>query len=318
MNKRALCFALVLFGLSFASAISTDLREGYSPSETILVRIWGNILEPLTANNFVIKKLNVEIPVEHDLKRFGEDYYLWFIAPAEGENYTMHINNIATTISGVQKEINFAQNFSVEKNATSYNVNPGFFITSGNIEFEVFSFADEKTRINTNLAGAELELSPGTNKFKFNLEAEREDRISYISIGDYSLPAYIYGDKNALPSAGENKTIIIYDEPRIIPSKISSIWYRKERPMFSFEVANPTNRRIENAYFEYDDRHLSITPEEKTSFGRNESRFFNVSFISINESLYTTVNLLYEGKRIPLDIELNLTEDAAMAGTKYS
>ena len=54
---------LLILILPFSSAIVTDLRENYSPKETMIVKIAGAFSEPIKEENVEIKRNNVVMPV---------------------------------------------------------------------------------------------------------------------------------------------------------------------------------------------------------------------------------------------------------------
>jgi hypothetical protein len=180
-----------------AFAITTDIKTDYTRGETMIIRIYGNILEPIARGNIdVLRGGYVSVPVEYDIKKLGGNYYLWLIAPKSANNYTLIIKNIATTVQGVNKFVDYRANFSVSENITDYYVNPGFI--SSDRDFEIIAFLNEdmdKT-IETNFQTADyFTLKPGENVLKFYIGDINSTGMMNVTVGRYILPAYIIINK---------------------------------------------------------------------------------------------------------------------------
>jgi len=72
--KRTIYAVLVLMALVFslgtASAISTSIKDSYSPGETIVTGISGNILNSIVPSNIKLeRKGHINIPIDFELKK---------------------------------------------------------------------------------------------------------------------------------------------------------------------------------------------------------------------------------------------------------
>src|SRR3989344_4443489 len=129
LMKLQLCILLFLL-IPFSSAISTNMASTYQPGETMIIEIQGNILQPISLSNVVFKRAHVAIAVIYDVKRIGDKYYLYAQLPLQQNNYTLFINDIATTVSGIVTTTDFNQTFTVSGNIIDYSINPGFAIAT--------------------------------------------------------------------------------------------------------------------------------------------------------------------------------------------
>ncbi len=214
--KKSVCFALgflfFIILINSAFAISTTIKESYLQGETVVSEIAGNILEPIIIDNVkFLKKWHIEAPFESDVKQIGEKYYIWFITPKNETNYTLLIKNIATTISGVNKKIDYEKNFSVLNTISDYSISPGFISTDKNFSIKAILNEDYEKPININLIEkSNFTLKPGENTIKFLVSEINESKSLDLIIGKYTLPAYLKANvKNiAINLTINNKTIL--------------------------------------------------------------------------------------------------------------
>jgi len=193
MNKKILFFMIGCMFVVNVSAISSDLRESYAPSETAIVHLAGNILEPISSSQLKIKKVNQAIGFEGDVVKIGDEYYVWFIAPIAG-NYTLIIENVHTTIGGIPEIVDFAQKFAVIGGRIDYSVNPGVIFKTDNfvVTANLYEDFDKTISIDFPLARA-VTLRPGINYLSFSVEEIIGTQITTINIGQYAIPSYIVG-----------------------------------------------------------------------------------------------------------------------------
>jgi len=194
MKKWLLIFEIV-FLMTNVLAIGTDIKESYSPRETVLTKISGEIYDILTKENIELKRGHIAVPFEYDIAKIQEEYYLWFITPYLENNYTLRIKGITTTMGGLVKKIDYEKNFSVAGNAT-YSIKPGFVSTTKDFEITAQLYEDEKKTIKVNFPyEQEITLKPGENILKFSITRINETGIYNITIGDYAILAYIMPNK---------------------------------------------------------------------------------------------------------------------------
>ena len=183
---------LFVFALPGTFAISTDLKSSYQPGETIIIKISGNILEPIKMRDVLFKRGHVGISLEYNVLKIGGGYYIWANAPTSENNYTLEINNLATTVEGQARQITFEQNFSVLGNKTDYYIKPGAIYTSSDFEITAFLNEDIEKIIEINfISASDFVLKPGENKLSFSIDEIEETGVYNLTIGKYILPAEI-------------------------------------------------------------------------------------------------------------------------------
>jgi hypothetical protein len=210
--RRTIYAVLILmtlvFSLGSALAISTSINDSYSPGETIITQISGNILSPITTGNVELKREgHIGVAFESDVKKLGENYYLWVLAPTLLGNYTLIIKDITTTISGKIQEISYEKNFSISGNLTDYSVKPGFISTNKSFQIKVQLNEDYNKQIDINfLKETNFTLKPGENTLDFSISEINESGLFNLSIGKYNPPVYVQVNKPISISTGGNAT----------------------------------------------------------------------------------------------------------------
>ena len=261
---------IIIFLIPSALAISADFKETYQPSETLIVEISGNILEPIEKEDIELKRKNVLVPFEYDVKRIGKKYFLWAIVPEQENNYSLYINGIVTTQNGKVTETDFIQNFSVSGNIIEYNIKPGFAIIKdqNEIDFTISLNQDIDTTITVNFPEErEIILKPGNNEITFSIE-NIASGIYNISIGKYTLPVGIIKES-------EKKEIIETSLPdfRFNPRVIESIVLTGKDEVFPFVLVNSGTTVLENIVFDYNTDLFLITPEPGDLSAGEEKEF---------------------------------------------
>jgi hypothetical protein len=200
-------FILLVCSLQAASAISTSMKETYEPGETIIAEVYGNILEPIKPENVIFKRGHVAIALEYGINKLGERTFIWAISPEAGNNYTLEIKNIATSVLGKAQTISYEKNFSVAGNITDYSIKPGIVYANADFKIVAQLNRDENIAIKVDFPyERDVGLKPGANTISFSIKNINETKLFNISIGKYIVPAYVISNKTEAYNYG-NLTI---------------------------------------------------------------------------------------------------------------
>jgi len=296
---------LVILLIPSALAISIDMKPIYQPGETMIIEIFGNILEPIAFENIELKRINVQVPWEYDVKRVGEKYYLWGTVPNEENNYTLIIKDIVTAINGVPQNIDFSQNFSTQGELISYSIKPGFVITQDDqFEMVAFLYTDFSETISVNFPEEhELTLDPGENKLTFStLSPNIQPGFSIIQIGIYSVPILIIKEP-------EDGIEILFPEFRFFPTEIESTILIDQEPFYPFRIINVGLDDLTNIVLEYNEDLFFITPDPIGLLGPNESIEFNLSLKVPNQDISEVIIARSGSDTIELPVIVTYTQD---------
>ncbi|MFC1682096.1 hypothetical protein ACFL0X_00595 [Nanoarchaeota archaeon] len=218
MKKEIIIFSLLIL-LPLTTAVQVEMNSEFSQGETLIAKVSGNFLEPLSNQNILFYKGHVRIPVEFDIAKIDQDYYIY--AQLQGKapnNYSISIEDTRYT-----KELNeetddkIVENFSIKNQIADFSIEPGFVITKDDFSIILQNLQDNEiivaTKIKTDSGGEgffdslfgikEIEtkdsatLKPGESK-KINFEikniTEKELRTIELSTEntEYEVPLYIY------------------------------------------------------------------------------------------------------------------------------
>ena len=143
MRREFIFFVLVLLVFPIISAVDVELKTVYDQGETLIARISGNFVDQPTTNNIAFYRGHVKIPMVFDLKKIGDDFYIYalLLDKSEGE-YSLRIDGVryyrATKI--VEDEI--IQNFSISSQTFPFSINPGFIVTSEDFSVNIENLQD--------------------------------------------------------------------------------------------------------------------------------------------------------------------------------
>lgn len=296
---------LLLFVIPFTSAISTTLRDSYDKKETIIAEIKGNILSPINFGDIEFKRRNVGVPLDYGVENIEDKHFVWAVAPDNNGTYTLNVNNIETTVNGVNQIINYTQNFTVSENLTEYSVTPGVINTKKNFIVEITSYLDSDNVVHVNFPHEnDITVKPGKNSFTFSIDSVKETLFAGINIGKYDVPLYV---------PIENKNVFyrqsgIYFEPTNIKRSIVV----GDRPIYIVTIRNPENRSYQNVVFNYDKKLFYISDDKPFSIVSGGRRDFNLTFKNaINKEFSNQIEIDYDNRTVFLPLEIAIADKSS-------
>ncbi len=306
--KRILMLAILFLFLPIAHAITTNMAQTYQPGETMIIKIQGNILQPITPENILFKRAHVPIAVIYEVKRLGSDYYIYAQMPLQPNNYSLFISNIATTVNGVATQIDFDQAFSVLGNITDYSINPGFAVVTDSLNLNAILNLDQPTTIDINFPESQtFTLQPGTNTITLST-SNVAPGVYQAAIGRYTIPIQVLGTSTP-PTQTTNNSISI----RIIPSAIRAVALAGNQTYYVFSIQNTGKNTLNNLLLSYNTNLINVAPYFVSSLQSNQSQQFNLSLSRISGSPISTQIIVQIGEynqSIPINISFttNTTE----------
>ncbi|MBU1988042.1 MAG: hypothetical protein KKD94_01000 [Nanoarchaeota archaeon] len=177
-------------------AVSSDLRDSYAPKETMIGEFSGGILAPIAREQVsVIRDGHIDVAVEYDIRKLGQGYYIWLISPQNTGNYTLKVRDIIAFVGGVPDVVDYEKEFIVAGEIVDYSINPGFVFASDDFEIAATLYESSKTIEIDFPEVREINLVPGTNHIDFPIGDLIGVYSARISVGRYSVPAYILGEE---------------------------------------------------------------------------------------------------------------------------
>lgn len=308
-----------MFILPSVLAISTDLKQSYQPGETLIIEISGNILEPIYPDQVEFKTGkfgNIDVPLQYDIKRLGEKYFLYALLPDEEKNYTLHIKDILTTLNGQSQKIDFSQNFTASGEIAPYSINPGLIITNSEFTLKLISKLDIPQTIETSLEGyANLTLKPGENKISV-FPSSLESGFNKIKFGMYFIPVYFSPSENNDTYFQENETNFREDALVLLPLEIRSTILYSEEIKFPIRLTNLKDLDIEDIRFIYDEE-LFLIDELPEIIPASEYVEFNLLLKNQNSNIDEVIVIMSGEEEIILPVIINFTQNESEVFTPY-
>jgi len=130
--KKGVLFLFAIFLLASVSALSITLPENVNQGSTIIATLQGNILNPITKSDVGFFEGHVQIPLDYDIEKIEDTYYIYALVPYSEKLYTLKINDVYFKENNAFKTADLEANFSSSNLTADFNVNPGFIITREN------------------------------------------------------------------------------------------------------------------------------------------------------------------------------------------
>ncbi len=282
MRKEVYFFVLISFFLvNFCSALSTDMKESYSPGETIIVKVSGNIVQTLSIKQvqFIRAGNFQEVPMIYDLKKLGDSYYLWAISPKIANNYTLILKDVVSSVYGEPVKIEFRQNFSVRGNITDYSISPGFIIADKEFEIQVQLYADEEISISTNFPKErKVTLEPGTTSVSFPFENVVGTELKFITLGKYKVPAYLIGSLSGSSSGSASNKSLTF-----VPTTLTkTLSLERKNKNITFEILNNGKETMKDIKIVYDSGAFSLSPNTEITLKSGERKIYTLAILKEN------------------------------------
>lgn len=295
--------------MPLTSAVSLDMQESYQPKQTIITEISGNILSPIEKEDISLKRKNVQVPIEYDIKRLENKYYLYLIAPQNENNYTLYINDIETTANGIPTTLDFQQNFTVSGEIIPYTIKPGFLTSENDYELSITLNKDLEELISISFPEEHSEtLSPGENTITISTE-NTDLGLHIINVGIYTIPILI---TQTSPSNNSNSETQDSYEVIFLPTNIETTILMGESPRYPLTIYNSGNIISSNLILEYNTEVFIITPSTIPQLLPEEEFYFNLSLKNqdqpINEIIILKSNNIYQEFPVIIDYTQNPDE----------
>lgn len=198
---------VLLFILFFreCSAVSVEMKGDFSQGETLIAKFSGYFLEPILRENIIFYRNHIRIPMESDVARIGENYFIYANLLGKGpNNYSLVIRGVRHMDFTEITEEDIVRNFSITSNWAGFSVNPGFISSDDDFFIEARNLRDEEIILNIKIipsgdkttAEDSIMVNPqGIKKVKFPLLAF-DNGVNNIELSSggltYEIPVAAY------------------------------------------------------------------------------------------------------------------------------
>ncbi len=217
--KRVVILIFVLMflfvNIKNASAASIEMKNEYKQGETIIAKISGSFFDTIQTSNVLFYRNHVQIPMEFDIKKINDTYYIWASLVGKTQNnYSIKIENVRYYQAGQLIDDDIIKNFTVTNDTAYFSVKPGFVISSSDFSIDITNLVDNTINVEINTFNSLSSLSSesvaaGTIKsLSFGVSNINENTFGNIKISysglEYILPVLVYGQAPQSPLCGNN------------------------------------------------------------------------------------------------------------------
>lgn len=223
MKKSILVLVFsLLFFFPLISAVEFAMNDNFSQGETIVAKISGNFITPITNANVFFYRGHVQIPIQYDVANLNGDYYIYAITTGKSseDDYSLSIKNIQYMKGADVSNETLAKNFTITNETAAFSVNPGVIVASDNFSIEVQNLLDNQITLQVNTitgTGKAIFIPPNNlEQYSFSINSGDIQKINFnggsgesavqaieLSAGNFtfSLPVYL-SSSSGLQSSG--------------------------------------------------------------------------------------------------------------------
>jgi uncharacterized membrane protein len=212
MKKFFLSFFIFVILLSGIFAVEVEMNSEYLQGETLIAKISGNFLNPISRSNIFFYREHVRVSFEYQITKIGYDYYLYALLVGKtAGNYSLSIEDARYSTSGITSEEDIVKNFSLSNETADFSVNPGLIEASDNFSITVKNLRDSSLDVEASTSeftepvyvlsegnkDSTIKLNPGENKKINFFVGKTETTLHNILFSSenttYKIPASVSG-----------------------------------------------------------------------------------------------------------------------------
>ena len=317
--RKVIVLSIFLFLIfPIISAVEFEMNIKFDQGETLLVKISGNFLEPIAAENVFFYRGHVRIPMVYDVIESNDDFYIYALLIGKQQaNYSIVIKN-TRYMKGIEiSEDDLVKNFTITENTAIFSVNPGFVVTSNNFFVEVQNLQeggitiDIETDFKTPL-GNSIDLKSGESK-KIDFEAmeERTSTLETVELTSenltYQIPVFITTN---MTTPAEKKESGFRFEPSIFD--VSMVTNSEAKRIIY--LRNTGESDLENIFIFVSpllEPYVSLSTETIDDLEKNSSVKIEIFFLSDEEEFIVEGKIIAQTENISTSstIILNFIKD---------
>ena len=305
MKKFLLLFLFILLFSPLVFAVEFNLNQNFQQGETIITKISGNFITPLTKDNVFFYKGHVRIPMDYGIEKINKEYYLYASLSGKTEgNYSISIENIQYMQGAETISDNLVRNFSITNTTADFSLKPGVIVSSSDFSLELQNLKDSQisVTVRTQIANtSERDISIVTQ--------ETTAKTVSLSLVSGEVGKIYFNSGNGLPTFQK------------IELKSGNLTY--EVPVYIFSALIPS----ETAYSLEPSELISSIPTKSVTkkiifiYNTGSTEIRNIS-LSLSDSIKPFVNLsqdyiesLSSKTNIPIELSFLSSGELEVSGT---
>lgn len=134
---------IILLLLPVVSAIEFDMKTTFDQGETLMAKISGNFITPILKENIEFYRGHVRIPMNYDLARINDDFYIYASLLGKTQNNYSIVIKDAAYMQGAQIiEDEITKDFVITNSTADFLIDLGFAIASDSFSIKVQNLQD--------------------------------------------------------------------------------------------------------------------------------------------------------------------------------
>lgn len=199
--KKSIIFLAIFLIFPLISAVDFEIKSEFDQGETLLAKISGNFLEPVTEDNVFFYRGHVRIPMVYDIVGVDDEFYLYaLLTGKDSGNYSVILEDIKYMKGAEISEEDIVKNFTITEDTALFSVNPGFVETFEDFSIEIQNLQESKITVEItagidSIVGNSTELKSGEIKnIEFDLIGDSPTTETVIFTSGnltYEIPVFI-------------------------------------------------------------------------------------------------------------------------------
>lgn len=147
--KRVAIFFILLVSLSLISSVEFNLKNEFKKGETLITKVSGNFVDPILRENVVFYRGHVRIPLEFDITKIEDEFYIYAVLPESEtqENHSISIEGVRYYKGSKLVDENLVGNFTIINETVDFSISPGVINSNNDFIIEVQNLKDFKINI---------------------------------------------------------------------------------------------------------------------------------------------------------------------------
>jgi hypothetical protein len=273
--KKSVIFLAILLIFPIISAVEFEVNAEFDQGETLLAKVSGNFLEPITKENVFFYRGHTGIPIVYDVVESNDDFYIYALLTGKTEaNYSVAIKNTRYMRGAEISEEDIVRNFTITENTADFSIDPGFVVTPGDFSLEIQNLQEGSITIQID---GERNLTLRSGEIR-EIDFEVEERsMAELTSGNltYQIPVFITTNVT-IP---EEEEVIFRFEPSIVDVSMAT-GSDTRRVVYLKNIGDSEIENITLYMSSILEPYVSLSVREIDDLEKNSSSLIELSIIS--------------------------------------
>ena len=318
MKKEIMIIVLLLplvYGLEIES------KGNYSTSETMLMSIKGNFIEPIKKEIISFYEGRTELSLLYDITKIDNTYFIYAQLKPTPKNYTLRIESANFIENGIERIENIEVNFSANEPSADFSVSPGFILTKDEFSLNINALKTSVIKAVFGNQSAQYQLSSGqTKKLVFSISEFESETLEFLSLSSesttYKIPVKLFPPQpknqteNITTQNETNQTIQTINEGLVFNVISINKSLKTGESKLSFNIINPANTTITEIKISSTLDFIKIMPDYIEKLEPSDIKEISLNVVQSNTKYYEgSIIVNYSDKESTIPIFLSVAQE---------